>query len=358
MTNPKTHTPINHATAQDSPDRPLVPGPLGSMLSRVYAAAARRRNRQFDAHRRVVTLDRPVISVGNLSLGGTGKTPMVQRIVAFLREQGHDPAIAMRGYRSRDGISDEAELYKATFDDLPIVAQPRRIEGLFQLFATPRGREVDCVVLDDGFQHRFIARQLDLVLIDAAHDPFCARVVPAGRLREPVSSLARATHTAITHAESVGPAALDSLAVRLAAATPHCAITEHTWTNLDVHEGPADRTEPVSYLAGKRVVATCAIGRPEAFLTACARAGATITEPVVLRDHDPFSHTTIRRIHQAVTTTNADALVLTAKDWTKLSARPIDWPVPVCVPALGLHFRSGWDQLAADLLTTVSTDVA
>ncbi|QKK10112.1 MAG: hypothetical protein HND58_07150 [Planctomycetota bacterium] len=202
MTKPQTPTPMNGpgSTSPTTPaatDRPLVRGLLGTLLARVYAAAATHRNRRFDNGHRVVTLDRPVISVGNLSLGGTGKTPMVQRIVAHLRDHGHDPAIAMRGYASKHaGLSDEAELYKSTFDDLPIVAQPRRLEGLFQLFATERGRRVDCVVLDDGFQHRFIARQLNLVLIDAAHDPFAARVVPAGRLREPAAGLARATHAA------------------------------------------------------------------------------------------------------------------------------------------------------------------
>ena len=345
-------------TTPAEPDRPILRGPLGALLSRAYTAAATHRNRRFDAGHRVVTLDRPVISVGNLSLGGTGKTPMVQRIVAHLRDHGHDPAIAMRGYGAhRTGLSDEAELYKSTFDDLPIVAQPRRLEGLFQLFATERGQRVDCVVLDDGFQHRFIARQLNLVLIDAAHDPFTASVVPAGRLREPATSLSRATHAALTHAESVEAAKAQALASQVASAAglEECAITAHEWSELTVHSADNDRTEPVSFLAGKRVVVACAIGRPDAFLADCARAGATVTEPIILRDHDPFNAATIARIEQAASSTGANAIVLTAKDWTKLAPRRINWPVPVCIPTLDLHFRSGWERLAADVLTVAAT---
>lgn len=352
MNGPGTTSPTTPAAT----DRPLVRGPLGTLLARVYAAAATHRNQRFDNGHRVVTLDRPVISVGNLSLGGTGKTPMVQRIVAHLRDHGHDPAIAMRGYASKHaGLSDEAELYKSAFDDLPIVAQPRRLEGLFQLFATERGRRVDCVVLDDGFQHRFIARQLNLVLIDAAHDPFVARVVPAGRLREPAAGLARATHVALTHADSVATDRAQSLAAQVAAAAglTECVITAHEWTGLSVHTADHDRPEPVSFLAGKRIVAACAIGRPDAFLAACARAGARAAESIILRDHDPFSKATVARIQHAAA--GNDAIVLTAKDWTKLAPRNINWPVPVCIPTLDLHFRTGWDHLAADLLTVAAT---
>ncbi|MDQ7014001.1 MAG: tetraacyldisaccharide 4'-kinase [Planctomycetota bacterium] len=360
MTNPHAQIPTPLASPTPpaaSPDRALVPGPVGGVLARAYAVAINHRNRRFDAGHRVITLDRPVISVGNLSLGGTGKTPMVQRVVAHLREHGHDPAIAMRGYRSSpDGLSDEAELYKATFDNLPLVAQPRRVEGLIKLFATQRGESVDCIVLDDGFQHRRIARQLDLVLIDAAHDPFEARVLPAGRLREPAASLARATHVVLTHAESVDAPRAEALAARAATAAgvASCAVTAHEWVGLTVH-ARTGRPEPVSFLAGKRVIAVCAIGRPGAFLDACRGAGATIVEPIVLRDHDPFAAATISRIQQAATNAGADAIVLTAKDWTKLGPRKIDWPVPVCVPDLALHFREGWDALAADLLAVVAT---
>ncbi len=355
-----SHPTPNKATST-TPDRVFVPGVFGRALSCGYAGVVAYRNRRFDAGRGVVTFDRPVISVGNLSMGGTGKTPMVERIVALLREHGHDPAIAMRGYRSkRTGLSDEAEQYKAKFDDLPIVVTPKRVEGLFDLFNTARGEAVDCIVLDDGFQHRRIARQLDMVLIDATRDPFADAVFPAGRLREPTANLSRATHVAITHAELVSPDAVRSLAARAAveAGLSGCAVAAHEWAGLAVVHQGSETAEPVSFLASKRVVAACAIGQPAGFLSGLERAHAYVVESVVLPDHDPFSNATIERICRAASDMPAriSAIVVTGKDWTKLEDRAIEWPCPVVVSRLELTFGHGWDDLARDLCATASSN--
>lgn len=316
----------------------------------VYGAGIARRNRAFDQGRGVVTLDRPVISVGNLSTGGTGKSPMVAWIVRTLRDAGHDPCIAMRGYRSRGGVSDEAEEYRAVFDDLPIVAQPDRLRGLIELFATERGERIDRVVLDDGFQHRRIARSLDLVLIDATRDPFADALIPAGRLREPVESLRRATHAVITHAERTDGTALARLAERIAHAhgRPPIAVTEHAWSELRMTDAGGDRAEPVSWLRGRRVVAVCAIGNPSPFLAGVEAAGAHVADAVVLRDHDPYAPPTLARIMSRIAAASVDAVVTTGKDWTKLARRDLSaWGVPVARPALELRFREGEQSLRA-----------
>ena len=318
----------------------------------VYGAAIARRNRGFDAGRGVVTLDRPVISVGNLSTGGTGKSPMVAWIVRTLREAGRDPCIAMRGYRSRDGVSDEAEEYRAAFDDLPVVARPDRLQGLIELFASERGARVDRVVLDDGFQHRRIARALDLVLIDATRDPFADALIPAGRLREPVGSLRRATHVVVTHAERVDAGALARLAERISHAhgRPPIATTEHAWSELRITDTGGDRVEPVSWLRGRRVLALCAIGNPAQFLAGVEAAGVGLADTVVLRDHDAYAPPTVARIASRIATSSADAVVTTAKDWTKLSRRDLSsWRVPVVRPALELRFREGESALRDDI---------
>lgn len=356
-----TSHPTPSKATSTTPDRVFVPGVLGRALSCGYAGVVAYRNRRFDAGRGVVTFDRPVISVGNLSMGGTGKTPMVERIVALLREQGHDPAIAMRGYRSKaSGLSDEAELYKARFDDLPIVAQPKRLEGLFDLFNTTRGEAVDCIVLDDGFQHRRIARQLDLVLIDATQDPFADAVFPAGRLREPTANLGRATHVAITHAELVSEPVVRSLADRVVveAGLAGCAVSAHEWTGLTVVHRGSETVEPVAFLASKRVVAACAIGQPAGFLAGLERAHADVVESVVLPDHDPFSRASVEHICRVASeaSSRVEAIVVTGKDWTKLEDRPVDWPCPVVVPTLELVFGAGWEAIASDLCAVASSD--
>ncbi len=346
--------------ARATPEKVFVPGVPGRVLSSGYSCVVEYRNRRFDSGRGGVTFDRPVISVGNLSMGGTGKTPMVERIVKLLREHGHDPAIAMRGYRAkRSGLSDEAEQYKARFDDLPIVAEPKRVEGLFDLFNTTRGEAVDCIVLDDGFQHRRIARQLDLVLLDATQDPFAGAVFPAGRLREKAVNLARATHVAITHAELVSPDAVRSLAARAAveAGLSGCAVSAHEWAGLSVVHQGSESAEPVAYLASKRVVAACAIGQPAGFFAGLERARAAVIESVVLPDHDPFSNATVERICRAASETSGriSAIVVTSKDWTKLKDRAIEWPCPVVVPTLEVVLYEGWDALADDLVAITST---
>ncbi|HEX2836784.1 MAG TPA: tetraacyldisaccharide 4'-kinase [Phycisphaerales bacterium] len=322
---------------------PLPPwlSPLGTIAEPVYRAVITRRNRRFDARRGVVEFDRPVISVGNLSVGGTGKTPATLLLVRMLRERGHWPCVAMRGYAQHAGVSDEAAEYRAAFPDLPMVVQPNRTQGLLELFASEAGSRVDCVLLDDGFQHRRIARQLDIVLVDATRSPFHDHLLPRGWLREPVQSLRRAHAVIVTHTESVDAAAAESLRADIAGqcspGTPVLAAS-HAWASLTVSQGGAASAQPLSWLRHRRAVACCAIGNPGPFL-AQVRHQTQVVGEVVLRDHDRYAPATLRRIHAAMNEHNADTLLVTSKDWAKLSRKP--WPCPVAVPALTLAVDTG-----------------
>lgn len=328
---------------------------MGEIAAWAYARAVERRNRRFDRGERVVELDRPVISIGNLSVGGTGKTPMVAWTVRRLLEAGMRPCIAMRGYRAqkRRGrrISDEAEEYRAIFgESVPVVAQPNRIAGLRSLFATPAGRAVDRVVLDDGFQHRRLARAADIVLIDATRDPFDDRPLPAGWLREPVTSLKRSGAVVITHAERAEAGAVDRISRRVAEITGRepIAVTRHAWAGFVVHEGGRTVEKPVTWLSGRRVIATCAIGNPEAFIAeVTARAGAMLGR-IQRRDHDRFGPKTVERIAATARACGADTIVCTGKDWSKLSGTlPSRWDGAVAIPMLVLLFERGERELAS-----------
>lgn len=317
-------------------------GPLGNAAARVYAAAVSRRNRRFDAGRGVVRFDRAVISIGNLSVGGTGKTPMVAHVVALLLAAGRRPCIAMRGYgasRRADGLSDEAALNQERFPGVPIVAQPARAEGLMRLFGTPEGEAVDVVVLDDGFQHRRIARDLDVVLVDATRE-FPGRLLPAGWMREPASSLARGHWAVVTHAESVTAERVEDLKRSIAAAAPsvRIGVARHEWERLAVSEPGGESVEPVAWLRGKRVLAVCAIGNPAAFMAGARAAGAEVT-PMVLRDHDPYERRTVLNI--AFRAAKHDAIVTTEKDWTKLREAGPMRLARVARPRLRLGFVEG-----------------
>jgi tetraacyldisaccharide 4'-kinase len=349
--------------ARPRSDSPPLAGPLGRAAAWVYGQIISRRNRRFDRRRGVVEIDRPVISVGNLSVGGTGKTPLVRLLVTLLQEHGHRPALAMRGYapRGRHGpSSDEARDYARLFPDLAIVAQPDRLTGLLNLFATPQGEGVDCVVLDDGFQHRRIARALDIVLISAPDDPWQDRLLPAGWLREHPESLARAHAVVITHADQVPPQVVGALQRRISREAPGVllATCSHQWAGLDVHAKGEHTAQPTGFLRGRRTLAVCGIGSPAPFLASAEHhAGRPPVEALILSDHDPFDSATRARIASAIGCSQADAVLVTSKDWVKLAPHPdvTSWPVPVVVPRLELRFDQGWEALAARVLHAART---
>lgn len=336
--------------------------------ARRYERELARRNARFDAGRGVVTIDRPVISIGNLSVGGTGKSPMVAHALRLLRAAGHNPAVAMRGYRAHAGLSDEADAHARAFPDLPLVARPDRLEGLIELFATEAGERVDCVVLDDGFQHRRIARQADIVLIDATRPPFADACLPVGWLREPPASLRRSTAVVLTHADRVPRAALDALQrdVQAAAGRPPIALAQHAWEGVDVASADlqGEASHPVAWLAGRRVVAVCAVARPQTFLASLAEAGARVAEAIVLADHAPVGEALVRRVALAAARCNADAVVMTDKDWSKWRRRLLRRAasaagagaetalagIAIARPRLHLAFLAGAGDLAQHIL--------
>lgn len=345
---------------------PRRDGPLplwvGRLVEPLYAAAIGSRNRRFDAGRGVTRLDVPVISVGNLSVGGTGKSPLVAHLVAMLLHDGHAPCIAMRGYAKRRGHSDEADEYRRAFPDVPVVAQPDRVAGLQSLLASvdPSRKRIDCIVLDDGFQHRRIARDIDIVLVDASRPPQGDRLLPAGWLREPVRNLRRASLVVVTHAEQVDGPSLRRLCdeVRNEHGREPLCITRHVWTGVKLNDPPSDAPrgakighdtiKPLDVLLDKRVVGCCAIGNPRAFmrsLKATASPGLVVGE-LALPDHDPFDPHTIDRLVLLAKAQRAEFIVVTDKDWSKLRSVPPDrWPCPIVRPVLQL----GFDRGAADL---------
>lgn len=329
-----------------------VLAPLGALAAAIYGKVVASRNASFDAGRGVVHMDRPVISVGNLSVGGTGKTPMVVHALGVLRDAGKRPCVAMRGYRAGPDGSDEAALYRRVRAGVPIVARPDRVEGLIDLFATGEGEGVDSIVLDDGFQHRRLARQLDIVLLDATRSVFLDRLLPAGWLREPVSSLARAQAVVVTHAERVAARVVDDMLRRVREVSPNAllATARHEWLDLRVHHGHDVQVRPVDWLRSKRVMAACAIGNPEAFMAKVREAvGTDLAASIALRDHDPFNAASVARIAKAAE--RCDVIVVTEKDWSKLSkVSPEAWPCAITVPRLGLQFERGGGELAAAIV--------
>ncbi len=249
----------------------------------------------------------PVVSIGNLTAGGTGKTPACLEVCALLASRGERPVVLSRGYRGRAGRNDEAELMGA----VPVVCDPDRARGGARAIAE-HGATV--AVLDDGFQHRRLARDLDLVLIDAT-DPFGGGLpLPAGRLREPLRSLQRADLAWLTRCDLVGAPALAALQARVNRWCPSIRATQGP-ARLVSLDAAAPKPSPA---APPPLVLVSGIGNPRA--SSCrpsAPAGGCIGVALRWPDHHRYDARDLARIRAEADARGAQ-VALTAKDWVKL----------------------------------------
>src|SRR5262249_6499892 len=218
------------------------------------------RNRGYDrgwlaVHRAGV----PVVSVGNLTVGGTGKTPMVEWVARWFRRHEKQVVILSRGYRQVHGLNDEGRVLEENLPDVPHLQDRDRVRSAR---IAVEELEAEVLVLDDGFQHRRLARDLDLVLIDALEPFGLGRLLPRGLLREPVASLRRADLVVLSRADLISPDERRSIR---AEAERHGGPVRwiearHAPMELVGAEGGASSIEE---LAGRPVAAFCGIGNPE-----------------------------------------------------------------------------------------------
>lgn len=319
-----------------------------------YLPAVNWRNKLYDmGWKRVAKVKLPVVSVGNITAGGTGKTPMVMHIVRLLQRHGHRPAIVLRGYRSTaEHGSDEARLYEQHLPGVPVIVNPDRVAA-----AAHVEREypsVTVLVLDDAFQHRRIARDFDLVLLDAANPFGHGHLLPRGLLREPMDNLLRADAVVLTHVEMADYNTVseldDGLTQTLIAPAAWFA---HAWSQvLD------ERDQPVTMngVPG-RVLAFCGIGNPAGFLTE-AKHRFDVAETAVFADHHAYTADDLSRLQSMAKTAGAAALLTTEKDWVKVHAviqsapKPPD--LPIWRPQLSLTAIRGGDTLERMLLEHIA----
>lgn len=275
---------------------------------------------------------RPVLSVGNLAAGGTGKTPFVRWLARELLERGSRPSVLTRGYGRRgrgsvvvsDGAGavasvrdsgDEAATLARALPRVPIVADAdrlaaaRRVEELVP--------DVRVHLLDDGFSHVALARDLDVVLLDATAPDAGGALLPAGRLREPLSSLARADLVVVTKCEQADPAAARALANRWAPGVP----VYHAHTRVLAIRDDSGEEVRAEDLPGATLVAVAALAHPEAFFATLSDLGIAPARAVTFRDHHPYGPFATGRIERAAEESGATAIVTTEKDAVKLEGR-------------------------------------
>lgn len=250
----------------------------------------------------------PVVSVGNLTVGGTGKTPVAAWIARWLGDHGAHPAVILRGYGS-----DEPAVHRALNPDIDVILDPDRGRAV----ATAARRGHDIAVLDDAFQHRQLNRTADIVLISADRWSSDVRLLPAGPWREPLSALRRADLVIVTRkaapANAVGlvHTALSAIVPRVPRVSVHLAADEL----VRVEDAEHAEHAALATLRGERVTAVAAIADPAAFVRQLELCGARV-DPMIYRDHHEFETGDIERI---VATAGASArVVCTLKDAVKL----------------------------------------
>jgi len=318
-------------------------------MARAYGAGVAWRNARFDGGAGVQRLEVagvrvPVISVGNLSAGGTGKSPIVAWLCGVLARAGAKPVIATRGYGAEaPEESDEAREYATTAPAARVVARPDRVVALRAALSQFDPDELSrcVVVLDDGFQHRRLARDLDIVLVDASRPALDGDLLPNGWLREPARNIARADLVVVTKAHDEAGREAAAATVARVRGLPHDAACAHAWSALSVHEGGAERPEMVAWLSGKRVLSACALGNPEHFHGMVERSGARVERRFELGDHVAFVPT---ELDAKASAAGAEAIVMSRKDLVKLREMP---RTPVVVPELSIRFVTGEDAVVA-----------
>src|SRR5574341_2451907 len=223
-------------------------------LSWTFGAVVRARNALYDANvLRSEDPAIPVVSVGNLSVGGTGKTPLAAYLALRLKNAGANPALVMRGVGD-----DESRAYSILAPNVPVIVDADRVRGVRAAAA----RAADIAVLDDAFQHRRVRRAVDIVLLSA--DRPAARLLPAGPLREPFGSLSRAHCVVITRKVASAETA-SRLRERVQRAFPEVASVQVALLPAGLVAWSIDQIRPVESLRGQRILAIAGVGDPNAF---------------------------------------------------------------------------------------------
>ena len=311
-----------------------------------YYLAVRWRNRRFDRHSNLVQrVPVPVISVGNLTLGGTGKTPMVAWIARRLRELGVRVTLISRGYGAEAGTrNDEAIELERKLPDVPHLQDPDRVAA-----ATIAVEELGCqiILLDDAFQHRRIHRDLDIVLLDALEPFGFEHVFPRGTLREPLIGLRRAHSVVLTRADMIDREEREAIRRRVARYAPDAPWAEvvHAPEELLSSKG---RTESLDQLRGQAVAAFCGIGNPAGFRHTLKACGYDVTAMKEFPDHHRYERGDIEQLTQWAQQTGADAVVCTAKDLVKVGVERLG-TLPLRALTIGMEFLDGQRQFEAQL---------
>ena len=308
----------------------------------------------------------PVISVGNITLGGSGKTPMVEETALCLRELGANPAVVSRGYgrdsrgigivADRDGQrlgpragGDEPVMLADRLPGVPIVVGENRFEAgrvaIDQCGAT-------VIVLDDGFQHRTLRKDLEILVVNGREPWGNSRLFPRGMLREPISALGRADLIVLTNPPVPADAVEATETIRRHNARAPVIVAQYQVIGARLVPGvrelaPAD-------LHGRRFLAFAGLGSPRGFADTLIGVGVVLAGLVEYPDHYWFDQRDLTELGQHAASVGAEGLITTEKDWVRLRSLDLS-PGLLCVLRVRLSLDAGREQLVQALDGTLAS---
>jgi tetraacyldisaccharide 4'-kinase len=311
-----------------------------------------------------------VFSIGNITVGGTGKTPLVIWLCKFLRQKDFRCAVLTRGYKARRASCvmrrakngrntqydirntiDEPAILAESCPEAEVIVNPDRVAGAAEA-VNKFGAEV--LIMDDGFQHRRLARDLDIVTIDGTCPFGYGKVLPAGLLREPVAALKRADVVVITRCDQTANTELTQLEEKLKQTDPDMIIARSIHTPICA-KSLNGKEISIEELKGKKIFAFCGIANPDAFLNTIKNIEANLVGSKIYNDHYHYTDDCLADIHEQARHLNADLILSTQKDWfsSPLSAihntsneqRAARYDIPFAYLAIELRFISGEDKI-------------
>jgi tetraacyldisaccharide 4'-kinase len=310
----------------------------------VYALIIAVRNARYDRPSAAQRVAAPVISIGNLTTGGTGKTPMVIHVVQRLRALGRTPAVVARGYAAGPRGADELLLVSQAVAGTPCIANPNRVAGAREAVAQ---HGADVIVLDDAFQHRRIARDLDIVLLDATAPFGGGHLLPRGRLREPIASLARCHAVILTRTDQVDESQLVQLRREVTQRAPDWPVLACTHSPQSPQPlpsaGHAANPDAVAYFL------MSGIANPAAFERTVQTRGLHCCGHARFPDHHRYTARDVEDVCTQAASAGADRLLVTEKDAVKLAPLIANWRMPVDVLPVRIDF-CGADATMLDQL--------
>ena len=326
-----------------------------SCLTPIYRLVIGIRNRRFDRamaiHDQTIVKQAgvPVISVGNLTTGGTGKTPLVIWIANYLQHHALRVALISRGYGSRDTDrtvvqNDEAMEMEIRLPGVPHLQSPDRY-GMSQQAIEEFNTQI--IVLDDAFQHRHIHRDLDIVLIDATLPFGFGRLLPRGLLREPLSSLRRADLVILTRSDLVDQEQREQTVARIREDLSDQPVLETRTVACGLIQSNGQQT-PIEEVSGQSIFYFCGIGNPAGFQASLEGQGFDIRGSAIFPDHHDYSPRDIEQIGESAVASGASAIVCTHKDLVKIGVNQLH-QLPLYAIVIDIRFLSGEKTIESTL---------